>query len=182
MTLTDFGGLATDGAHAPLRCRPPGRPTFETRPGVTSVHGVPRWPGRLAVLTGLLVLPAAGVTAAVDATADTRPNSRTTPAPAPAAPPPTVQIDGVVWSQAIVGTTVYAGGKFTTARPAGAAPGTRTVKRGNLLAYDIRTGVLRTTLRPRSTGRCSPSSPPRTASVSTSAASSRPRTASGATG
>src|SRR4051795_6062864 len=153
MALADFGGLATDGAHAPLRCRPLGRITFETRPGVTSVHGVRRWPGRLAVLTGLLVLPAAGVTAAVDATADTRPNSRTTPATVSADALPTVQIDGVVWSQAIVGTTVYAGGKFTTARPAGAAPGTRTVKRGNLLAYDIRTGVLRTTFAPTLNGQ-----------------------------
>ncbi|WP_375500594.1 hypothetical protein [uncultured Jatrophihabitans sp.] len=33
---------------------------------------------------------------------------------------PTVQIDGVAWSQAIVGNTVYVGGKFTHARPAGA--------------------------------------------------------------
>lgn len=37
---------------------------------------------------------------------------------------PTVQVDGVVWSQAVVGNTVYAGGSFTSARPAGAAPGT----------------------------------------------------------
>ena len=36
---------------------------------------------------------------------------------------PTAQIDGVVWSQAIVGNTVYAGGSFKTARPAGAAAG-----------------------------------------------------------
>jgi hypothetical protein len=36
---------------------------------------------------------------------------------------PTVQVDGVVWSQAIVGDTVYAGGSFANARPAGAVPG-----------------------------------------------------------
>ena len=36
---------------------------------------------------------------------------------------PTVQIDGVVWSQAISGTTVYAGGNFTSARPAVRPPG-----------------------------------------------------------
>ena len=36
---------------------------------------------------------------------------------------PTVQIDGVVWSQAVVGNTVYAGGRFNNARPAGAAGG-----------------------------------------------------------
>src|SRR3954452_16040069 len=153
MALADFGGLATDGAHAPLRCRPLGRITFETRPGVTSVRDVRRWPGRLAVLTGLLVLPAAGVTAAGSAMADTRPSGRTTPATVSADPLPTVQIDGVVWSQAIVGTTVYAGGKFTTARPAGAAPGTRTVKRSNLLAYDIRTGALKTSFAPTLNGQ-----------------------------
>src|SRR5690242_4248811 len=52
---------------------------------------------------------------------------------------PTVQINGVVWSQVVVGNTVYAGGAFTTARPPGAAPGQNTVPRQNLLAYDIRT-------------------------------------------
>ena len=36
---------------------------------------------------------------------------------------PTVQINGVVWSQAVVGNTVYAGGSFSQARPAGAARG-----------------------------------------------------------
>ena len=36
---------------------------------------------------------------------------------------PTVQIDGVVWSQVVVGNTVYAGGRFNNARPAGAAAG-----------------------------------------------------------
>jgi PKD repeat protein len=55
---------------------------------------------------------------------------------------PTVQINGVVWQQAIVGNRVYAGGSFSTARPAGAAPGTSEVTRNNLLAYDVTTGVL----------------------------------------
>ena len=32
---------------------------------------------------------------------------------------PTAQINGVVWSQAVVGNTVYAAGNFTEARPAG---------------------------------------------------------------
>ena len=62
---------------------------------------------------------------------------------------PTAQIgDGVVWSQAIRGGKVYAGGEFTTARPPGAAPGTNEVRRTNLLSYDIRTGQL-TGWRPR---------------------------------
>ena len=57
-------------------------------------------------------------------------------------PLPTVQVNGVVWSQTVVGTTVYAAGNFTSARPAGSAPGTDEVPRTHLLAYDIRTGVL----------------------------------------
>ena len=60
---------------------------------------------------------------------------------------PTVQIDsGIVWSQDMVGNIVYAGGSFSNARPAGAAKGTSLTPRGNLLAYDIRTGQLVTLL------------------------------------
>src|SRR4051812_9624407 len=56
---------------------------------------------------------------------------------------PTVQIDrGVVWTTTVVGNTVYAGGSFSRARPAGAAPGTRLIVRHNALAFDIRTGGL----------------------------------------
>lgn len=61
---------------------------------------------------------------------------------------PTVQIDGVVWKQAMIGNTVYAGGEFTTARPAGAAPGESTTPRSNLLAYSIVSGKLNTTFKP----------------------------------
>ena len=61
---------------------------------------------------------------------------------------PTVQINGVVWSQAVAGNTVYAGGKFSTARPAGSAPGSNTTPRNNLLAYDITTGNLVTSFTP----------------------------------
>ncbi|MBD5786521.1 PKD domain-containing protein [Cellulosimicrobium terreum] len=57
---------------------------------------------------------------------------------------PTVQIDGVVWKQVIVGNTVYVGGNFQNARPAGAAPGTNLVPRTHLLAYNLSTGVLDT--------------------------------------
>ena len=55
---------------------------------------------------------------------------------------PTVQVDGVVWSQVIVGGRVYVTGSFATARPAGAAPGERQVPRANLLAFDLATGDL----------------------------------------
>lgn len=54
----------------------------------------------------------------------------------------TPQIDGVVWDQLVVGNTVYVGGKFTTARPAGSAAGKNTVTRSNLLAYNLTTGEL----------------------------------------
>ncbi|MFK3677463.1 PKD domain-containing protein [Microbacterium sp. NPDC090218] len=68
-------------------------------------------------------------------------------------PLPTVQIDrGVVWSQAVIGNTVYAGGDFDDARPAGAAPGTRLIPRSNLLAYDLGTGDLRTGFAPMING------------------------------
>ncbi len=55
---------------------------------------------------------------------------------------PTAQINGVVWKQEVVGTTVYVAGNFTSARPAGAALGTSEVPRANMLAYDLTTGVL----------------------------------------
>ncbi len=57
-------------------------------------------------------------------------------------PLPTVQIDGVVWTQAIVGDWVYAAGRFSSARPAGAAPGTGETPRANLLRYRLTTGEL----------------------------------------
>jgi len=66
---------------------------------------------------------------------------------------PTVQIDGVVWSQAIVGNTVYAGGNFANARPAGAAKGTNLTPRANLLSYDLTTGVLNTSFAPSLNGQ-----------------------------
>jgi PKD repeat protein len=61
---------------------------------------------------------------------------------------PTVQIDGVVWSEAVVGNTVYAGGSFANARPAGSAPGTSLTPRSNLLSFDLTTGNLNTSFAP----------------------------------
>ncbi len=63
-------------------------------------------------------------------------------------PLPTVQIDGIVWTQAVNGNKVYAGGSFNYARPAGAAAGTNQTSRPNLLAYDITTGNLDTSFNP----------------------------------
>ena len=59
---------------------------------------------------------------------------------------------GVVWTQAIIGNTVYAGGVFSNARPAGAAAGTSLTPRGNILAYDLTTGNLVTSFAPTLNG------------------------------
>ncbi|WP_131736687.1 hypothetical protein [Actinomadura roseirufa] len=74
--------------------------------------------------------------------ADTAPGVGT-PATVSADPLPTWQVDGVVWSMATVGNTVYATGKFTKARPPGTAPGNaKEVTRNNILAFDLTTGNL----------------------------------------
>jgi chitodextrinase len=75
--------------------------------------------------------------------ADTQPKGDT-PATVTNDSLPTAQIErGVVWTQTIVGNTVYAGGEFRRARPPGAAPGRKTRIRKNLLAYSITTGQLK---------------------------------------
>ncbi|NRD26727.1 PKD domain-containing protein [Frigoribacterium sp. VKM Ac-2836] len=94
----------------------------------------------LSVLVG--VQPAAADSAPVD------PTSPSTPATVTADALPAPQIDGSVFTQVIVGNTVYAAGKFSKARPAGAAAGVNEVPRSYLLAYDITTGVLSTTFAP----------------------------------
>src|SRR4051794_35672674 len=74
------------------------------------------------------------------ATADTAPPAGT-PATVSADALPTWQVNGVVWSQAVVGNNVFAGGSFTTARPAGvAAGGAGQVAQNNFIGYDITTG------------------------------------------
>jgi hypothetical protein len=99
-------------------------------------------------LVSLLVLPMAGAVSIAPAVADTAPVAPATRATVSADALPTVQVDGVVWAQVVVGNTVYATGSFTSARPAGAALGTHETARANLLAYDIRTGSLLTTWTP----------------------------------
>ncbi len=105
-----------------------------------------------AYLASAVLVTSASVTTAVLLTnADSAPANPADPATSPTVSAdglPTVQIDGVVWSQAIVGNTVYVGGRFTNARPAGAAPGTNQTPRSNFLAYDLRTGELITTFAP----------------------------------
>lgn len=94
-------------------------------------------------LTAGLVLGSFGVPGI--ARADTMPVDSAdarTPVTVTADPLPTVQIDGVAWTQVVVDDTVYVGGSFTAARPAGAAPGVNQTARLNLLAYDLTTGNL----------------------------------------
>ncbi|WP_315501377.1 PKD domain-containing protein [Actinomyces radicidentis] len=59
-----------------------------------------------------------------------------------AKPLPTVQVNGVVWDQVVVGDVVYVTGQFTSARPAGAKAGVDETARSNILAYDLNTGEL----------------------------------------
>ncbi|WP_460842283.1 LamG-like jellyroll fold domain-containing protein, partial [Nocardioides marmoraquaticus] len=103
------------------------------------------------ITSGTLVL-------APTATAADEPEAAAEPAPAlpetvTADALPTVQINGVVWDQVVVGNRVFVGGEFTNARPAGAAPGVNTTPRSHLLAYDIRTGVLDTSFAPTLNGK-----------------------------
>ena len=85
---------------------------------ITLTSSVRRSVTLVLVLLGLLVA-AVGRPAAY---ADTQPPAPNTPATVSTDPLPTVQVDGVVWTQVVIGNTVYAGGSFATARPAGAAP------------------------------------------------------------
>lgn len=59
---------------------------------------------------------------------------------------PTWQINGVVWSQAIIGDVVYVTGSFTRARPPGVAVGgAGEVTANNIFAYRLSTGARVTT-------------------------------------
>ena len=102
----------------------------------------------LAACAGALAIALVGCVTALPASADTMPPDPATPVTVSSDGLPTVQIDGVAWQQVVVGNTVYVAGSFSTARPAGAAPGVNTVPRSNLLAYDIRTGNLITSWAP----------------------------------
>jgi len=61
---------------------------------------------------------------------------------------PTAQINGVVWDQVIVGSTVYATGSFTSARGPGKAAGTDEHPRKYAMAYDINSGQLLESWKP----------------------------------
>jgi PKD repeat protein len=107
-----------------------------------------RRPGRgwrrllVPLAVSALLLAGLGSPGAVADTAPQDPGSPETPPTVSADALPTVQINGVVWSQAMVGDIVYAGGSFSNARPAGSPAGSNTVARTNMLAYNVRTGVM----------------------------------------
>ena len=95
------------------------------------------------VLVGVVVsaLAGLGLTGPGSAAADTAPVAPL-PATVSADPLPTWQVTGVVWSQVVVGNTVYATGNFTKARPPGMWQGGPTeITVGHLIAYDITTGA-----------------------------------------
>ncbi|MEF2977726.1 PKD domain-containing protein [Subtercola sp. YIM 133946] len=110
----------------------------------------------MVVLATVAAVVLSSLTIAQSASADTAPTDPTSPSsPATVSADglPTVQINGVVWSQVIIGNTVFAGGEFTQAQPAGAAAGVNTVSRTNLLSYDLTTGVLNTSFNPVLNGK-----------------------------
>ena len=98
-----------------------------------------------ALLTGTFVAISLMITGGSPAAADSSPANPAnplTPATVTADGLPTVQLNGVAWTQTIIGDTVYVGGEFSSARPAGSAAGSNEVARGNILAYNLRTGAL----------------------------------------
>jgi hypothetical protein len=116
---------------------------------------------RASSMTAVVSLVAAGLFGIAVTTAS--PAAALPSGPAPIAEPgpsnvtadalPAVQIDGVVWSQVIIGDTVFAGGNFTHARPAGSAPGQNQVNRSYLLSYTLSTGVLNASFAPTLNGQ-----------------------------
>lgn len=99
-----------------------------------------------AAIPVVVAEPAAAQEVANTKIADTTPETVTTDVlPAP-------QINGVVWAQHAVGDTVYAGGSFSSARPAGAPAGTQEQPRHHILAYDLNTGELNQSFAPELNG------------------------------
>jgi outer membrane protein assembly factor BamB len=96
---------------------------------------------RAAIVSSALVIAGVGlVVLASPVSADTAPTDGL-PETVSADALPTWQVNGVVWSQVVVGNTAYVTGSFTQARPPGvAAGGAGSVAANNIFAYDITTG------------------------------------------
>jgi PKD repeat protein len=117
-------------------------------------------PSRLrAIVTASLAAVAlviGGVAFAAPASADSAPADPTnpaTPTTVTADALPTPQINGVVWTQKVVGNVVYAGGNWSNVRPYGSAAGVNTTAQPDILAYNLTTGALITTFNPQLNGQ-----------------------------
>ncbi len=110
-----------------------------------------RWLPALALVTATTLTSLAVLVPLQAASADTAPASGTA-ATVSSDSLPTVQVDGVVWTQKIVGNTVFVCGDFTQAQPAGAAAGVSETPRADMLAYDLTTGALIASFAPSFNG------------------------------
>jgi PKD repeat protein len=110
--------------------------TRQRRLGSRALHAT------IALSIAVSTLAVAAVATAPSASAAVPPVLNTTANQVSADPLPTVQINGVVWDQEIVGNRVYVVGNFSQARPAGSPPGVNETPRANVLAYDLATGEL----------------------------------------
>ncbi len=84
---------------------------------------------RRGAVAGVVALLVAGASLAFGATVQKQ-------------PAPSWQTNGRVNAIAIVGSTAYIGGQFTSVRPAGDPPGTGEVTRNHVAAFDLSTGAL----------------------------------------
>lgn len=100
--------------------------------------------GRLRTRVALVTVAAVLCVGATvpSAQADTAPSDPSLPATVSADPLPTAQINGVVWKQQVIGSTVFVGGDFSSARPPGSPAGTNESPRTYLMSYDLTTGAL----------------------------------------
>ena len=114
--------------------------------GTAASKGMRRSARRLTALATVAALAVLGVIVPSQAAQAADPPAAPTPETVSADALPTWQINGVVWSQAIVGDIVYVTGSFTRARPPGvAAGGAGEVVANNIFAYRLSTGLRVTT-------------------------------------
>ncbi|WP_111768191.1 PKD domain-containing protein [Nakamurella deserti] len=105
--------------------------------------------GVALALAACLVVGGLGVGTVASAAADPAPVQPRTAGVVTADVLPTAQINGVAWAQVVIGNTVYVGGEFSSARPAGSPAGQNESARGNLLAYNLTTGALISSFAPK---------------------------------
>ncbi len=138
-TTAEPGTNAEPGTGGPGALRRAGRP----------VRRAAALAGALAASLLLFITAAlVGAPGGVTDSAPLNPNDPKTPVTVTADSLPTAQHDGVAWQSAVIGNTVYVVGRFSNARPFGAAPGTQLTARANILAFDITTGRLITGFAP----------------------------------